>query len=128
MIPTGPTVGLPPATELVCERRSAMDVACDTACDAALDARVSGIAAKEVGFMAPDDSVTTGWAIGAVDAGAEDAGTIGAGGDDGDDPVTAVSIVSELVGAILAGGRSGAAATCEGTITVSLDGEGVFVG
>jgi len=128
MIPTGPNVGLAPATELVCERRSAMDVACDTTSDVALDSRMSGTAAKDVGFVAAVDSVTTGWTIGAVDAGAEDAGSIGVGGDDDGDPVTAVSIVSELVGAILAGGRSGAAATCEGTLAVSLDGAGVFVG
>jgi hypothetical protein len=105
-----------------------MDVACDTACDVALDARMSGTAAKDVGLVASVDSVTTGWAIGAVVAGAEDDEATGAGGDDDGDPVTAVSIMSELVGAILAGGRSGAAATCEGTLTVSLDGVGVFVG
>ena len=128
MIPTGPNVGLAPAMELVCERRSAIEVACDTACDVALDSRMSGTAAKDVGFVTVTDSVTTGWAIGAVDASAEDTGAIGSGGDDDGDPVTAVSIVSELVGAIFAGGRSGAAATCEGTLTVSLDGVGVFVG
>lgn len=63
-----------------------------------------------------------------MDTGAEDDGAVGAAGGDDDDPVTAVSIVSELVGAILAGGRSGAAATCEGTLTGSLEGAGVLVG
>lgn len=60
MIPTGPTVGLPAAMELVCERRPAMDVACDTACDVTVDSKMSGTAAMDVGFVVPVDSVTTG--------------------------------------------------------------------
>lgn len=100
-----------------------MDVACDNVCEVTVDSRMSGTAATDVGFVTPADSVTTGWATGGVDTGAVDAG-----GDDDDDLITAVSIVSELVGAILAGGRSGAAATCEGTTTGSLDGKGALVG
>lgn len=105
-----------------------MDVACDTACDVALDSRMSGTAAKDVGVVAAVESVTIGWATSGEDAGAEDVGATGAGGDVDGDPITAVSILSELVGAILAGGKSGAAATCEGTTSVPLNGESVFVG
>jgi hypothetical protein len=67
---------------------------------------MSGIATTDVGFIGPADSVTTGCATG---------GVVDDGGNDDGDPITAVSIVSELVGAILAGGSVGAAAACEET-------------
>lgn len=105
-----------------------MDVACDSACEVAVDSEMSGTAATDVGFVTPADSVTTGWATGGVETNAVDAGAVDAGGDDDGGPITAVSIVSELVGAILAGERSGAAAFCEGTTTGSLDGKGALVG
>ena len=109
----GPRVGLPSAADLVCEKSSAIEVANDGVCEDETVCMMSGSAATDVGFATPADSVTTGCTTrGVVDD-----------GDDGD-PITTVPVVSELVGAIFAGGSVGAAATCEGTTTGSQDREG----
>lgn len=101
--------------ELVCESSSAIEVASDGVCEDEAVCMISGTATTDVGVTTPADSVTIDCATGGeVDEGGGD------GDGDGDDgePITAVSIVSELVGAILAGGSEGAA---EGTTTDSLD-------
>lgn len=66
------------------------------------DCTMSGTAATDVGLVVSADFVTTGCAT----AGVVDDGN---GDDDGEDTITAVSAVSELVGTILAGGAEGVA-------------------
>src|SRR5690242_10217951 len=124
MMPTGSRVELPNAADLVCERISAIEVADNSASEEEMVDRISGTAATEVGSGAPADSVTAGCATGVVIDGGE-----GNGVDDGDsegDAISAVSTTLELVGAILAGGSVGAAATCEERTSVSLDCEGAL--
>ena len=116
MTPTGPLVGLPTVAELDCERSAAIDVASGVVCEDDTVCSTSGTAATDVGFEVPADSVTTGCATGVV---------VDDSSDDDGGPITAVLILSELVGAILAGGSVGAAATCEET-TGSLDCEGAL--
>lgn len=125
MTPTGSRVGLPDAADLVCDRICATEVADNSASEDEMVGTMSGTAATEVGPAIPADSVTTGCATGGVMDGGEGEGE----GDDGDgdgDAISAVLTVSELVGAILAGGRVGAAAICEEKTTVSLGCEGAL--
>lgn len=126
-MPTGPWVGLPIAAELVSGSNSATDVARDGGCEDETVCMMSGTAAIDVGSEIPADSVKTDCAVGGVEDGnGADDDVDDDDGDDDDSPVTAVSILSELVGAILAGGRVGAAATCEETMAGSLDCKGAL--
>ena len=89
--------------DLVCERRSASEVAVDRNCEDRSDCTISGTAATDVGFVMSVDWVTTGCA------------TAGVVGDDcgggTEDTIAAVVLVSELAGANLTGGFEGATAT-----------------
>jgi hypothetical protein len=85
-----------------------MDVVIEGSCEDVNNGAISGIAATEVGSLTPADSVTVGRAAGGVE-------------DDSDELITAVSIVSELVGAILAGGNVGVATIWVGAAAGSLD-------
>lgn len=125
MMPTGTRVGLPTAAVRVCERSSAIEVADNDTFEEEAIGLVSGTAGTEVGFATPAESVTTGCATGGVVDGDDGGG--GGDGDNGDGgAITAVLAVSELVGAILAGGTVGAAAMFEDRTTVLLGCEGAI--
>lgn len=128
MMPTGSRVELPNAADLVCEKISAIEVADNSASEGEIVDRISGTAATEVGSGTVADSVTAGCATGVgIDGGEGEGENDGEGEGDGEgDAISAVSTTLELVGAILAGGSVGAAATCEERTSVSLDCEGAL--
>lgn len=80
-------------------------------CEDVADCEMSEVAAIDVGPEAPAGSVKIGWARATVV-------------DDDDELSTTVSIMSELVGTIRAGGIVGTAAACEDTTAGSLDCKG----